>query len=110
MPHLINNNNNSASVEVILVAWWIVFTRILQLEWKCNIEVVILFLIPVSAMTRIFLGFEEESLMSLLNKHIWLLKASLSFWFTIWKERQLGKLSIRQKPRESSLWSLLKEE
>jgi len=67
----------------------------------CNIEVTMLFLILASAMTRTFSGFEENSLMGLLSECIWSLKTNLSFQFTIWKERQLGKLSIRQKPGES---------
>ena len=67
----------------------------------CNIKVTMLFLILASAMTRTFSGFEENSLMGLLSEYIWLLKASLSSQFTIWKERQLEKLSIRQKPEES---------
>ena len=107
MLHLIKNN--SASVEVTLVAWWSIFARILQPEWMCNIEVTMLFLILASAMTRTFSGFEENSLMGLLSEYIWLLKASLSSQFTIWKERQLEKLSIRQKPEESFWWSLSKK-
>jgi len=35
---------------------------------------------------------------------------SFSLQFTVWKEKQLGKLSTNQKPDESSLWKLLKEE
>jgi len=34
----------------------------------------------------------------------WACKDGLLLWFTIWKEKQSGKLSTSLKPEESSLW------
>ena len=49
IPHLIANS--SASVEVTLMAWWIVLAMILLLEQMWYIEVAILFLILASEIT-----------------------------------------------------------
>ena len=40
----------------------------------------------------------------------WAIFASVSFWLTKWKEKQLEKVSTRWKPRESSIFKLSKEE
>jgi len=34
----------------------------------------------------------------------------VSFWLTEWKEKQSGKVSTKQKPEESYLFKLSKEE
>jgi len=49
ISHLVANN--SASVEVMLIVWWIVLAKILQPEHTCDIEVTILFLMLVTEIT-----------------------------------------------------------
>ena len=62
--------NISVSVEVTLIAWWIILTRMFWPKQICNIKVVILFLILVLDITRIVFRFKRELLKILLR--VWI--------------------------------------
>ena len=108
IPHLIANN--SASVEVKMIAWWIDLARILWLKHICNIKVATLFLMLALEIIVTVFGSNRESSKIFLRLQMWVFLISFSLQFTVWKEKQLEKLSTNQKPDESSLWRLLKEE
>ena len=74
---------SSTSVDVMFIAWWIVFAIMFWSLHMCEIEVVILFLILASNMTMIVLGFEIESLKILSSFFQWVVMASVSLQFTI---------------------------
>ena len=70
----------------------------------------ILFLILTYATISTMFYLIRESLWMLSNLFYWAVNDLWSFWFTVRKEKQLGKKSTRWKPRESSLFKLSKEE
>ena len=94
MQHLIVNN--STSMLVMNVAWWTVLTRGWLAMCKCNIDVVMLFLILASVMTKAVVG-EEEIWRTILSS-FWTRKLSFSFLLTRLKEKQSEKLSVKRKP------------
>ena len=51
----------------------------------------------------------QESSKILSSLRMWALLISLSWRFTVWKEKWLGKLSTKWNPEESSLWEVSKE-
>ena len=99
MPHLMAKS--SASVEVTLVAWWIVLMTGLSWTWIYAMEVVTLFLIPISKMMRVCEWFNEYVIamsLSLLEQSSRLLSLCLK---TGWNKKQLVKISIRHEPGEN---------
>ena len=59
----------------------------------CNIDIAILFLMLASEITRIVFGFKRESSKILSKVWIWAFLTFVFLYFTIQKEKQLGKLS-----------------
>ena len=94
ISHLVANN--SASVEVMLIVWWIVLAKILQPEHTCGIKVTILFLMLVSKITMtVFENLVKITDVSVLD--------FFSLQFTMWKEKWSEKLFTNWKLDESSL-------
>ena len=91
---------SSASVEVTLVAWWIVLMIGLSWTWICTIEVVILFLIPISEMMRVCEWFNEYVIAMSLSLLEWSSRLLSLCLKTGWKKKWLEKILIRHKPGE----------
>jgi len=108
MLHLIVKS--SASVEVTLAAWYRVLMMGLLWIWIWVIDVAMLFLMPVSEMIYTCKWFNSN-----------MIAMSLSWWeqssrllslrlIKGWKEKQLGKMSIRWELGENSIFRELNEE
>ena len=108
IPHLITIS--LASFKVMLKIWWIILNKLPHYEKMWDTKVAMLFLILVSAIMITMFGFKKELNSSLSGDLRWLQIFSGFFLFTLWKEKQLEKLSHKQKPGESSLCNLLKKE
>ena len=46
--------------------------------------------------------------MSLISEHIWSLKASLSFWFTVWEKKAIRKIIYKTKTRRKFFMKSIK--
>ena len=48
-----------------------------------------------------------EGFIELLSLQMWVALLSLFLWFVWWKEKQLEKMSIKQKPRKNSIKTII---
>jgi len=74
----------------------------------CKTEVAMLFLTFASEMISMMLWLLNELLTIFSSLLQWAVLTLVFLWFTVWKKKQSGTVSIGWNSRESSLFKLLK--
>jgi len=101
MLHLIVNS--SVSVDMILIAWWIVFMMGQSRQWMCVIDIATQFLIIMSVTIRAIEKSSKEVRVILSKDKQCALRLLSLLFFTVWNEIQFSKRSMILHPGLNSL-------
>jgi len=95
--------NSSVSVDMILIAWWIVFMMGQSRQWMCVIDIATQFLIIMSVTIRAIEKSSKEVRVILSKDKQYALRLLSLLFFTVWNEIQFSKRSMILHPGLNSL-------